>query len=190
MNDTVQDWINGLAGHVSIVDLSMKLLARDAIFLLPFLMLGLWFWPAGPERALNQRLGAAAFFAVFLALGFAGVLGDLHHEARPFVSDLSTKLLIPHSADNAFPSDHTAVAFAISGALLGWRRFVGFVCLGLATLIAVARIYVGVHWPSDVIAAAAAGLLAGAILARLLPVLEKPQQWFSRFLPRFLLSAP
>ena len=55
MNDTVQDWINGLAGHVSIVDLSMKLLARDAIFLLPFLMLGLWFWPAGPERALNQR---------------------------------------------------------------------------------------------------------------------------------------
>ncbi len=190
MNDTIQDWINGLAGHVSILDISMEFLARDTIFLVPLLLVALWFWPAGSDRALNQRLAATAFFSVFLALGFAAILGNIHHEARPFVSDLSTKLLIHHKADNAFPSDHAAVAFAVSGAILGWRRLIGLVCLGLASLIALARIYVGVHWPSDVTAAAAAGLLAGITLAQLLPLLEAPQRWFGRILPAFLISTP
>jgi undecaprenyl-diphosphatase len=190
LNDTAQDWINGLAGHVSILDTMMRLMARDAIFLVPLFLVAAWFWPAGPDRATNQRLAAAAFFSVLLALGFATVLGSIHYEARPFVSDLSTKLLISHGADNAFPSDHATVAFAIGGAIVWWRHLIGAVCLGIAVLIALARIYVGVHWPSDVIVAAAAGLLAGAILARVVPLFEKPQRWFSRFLPAFLISAP
>ncbi len=190
MNDMVQDWINGLAGHSTALDISMKLLAKDAIFLVPFILIALWFWPAGSQQATNQRLAASAFFAVFLALGFATVLGHLYHEARPFTSDLSTKLLIHHSADNAFPSDHATVVFAVTGAILYWRRLLGSVCLGLAALVAIARIYVGVHWPSDVIAGAAAGLLAGLVLARLAPLLAGPQRWCSRFLPRLIVSSP
>jgi undecaprenyl-diphosphatase len=189
MNDTIQDWINGLAGHSTALDISMKLFAKDIIVLMPFILIVLWFWPAGAERAKNQRLAACAFLAVFLALGFASLLGHLYHEARPFTSDLSTKLLVSHSADNGFPSDHATVVFAVTGATIYWRRLLGFACLALAVLVAVARVYVGVHWPSDVIAGATIGLFAGLLLARFAPLLSTPQRWCKRFLPELLLSA-
>ena len=190
MNDTVQDWINGFAGHTAILDTLMKITAQDAIYMVPLLLVVIWFWPAGAGRAANQRLAIATFFAVLVSLGFAAVLASLHQEARPFVTDLSTKLLISHSADNAFPSDHATVAFAAGAAILAGRRFLGLVCLSVATMIAVARIYVGVHWPSDVVAAAVLGLFTGFILARFAPMFEGPQRLLSRFLPPLLISEP
>lgn len=191
MNDLIQDGINGLAGHASFIDTLMKLSARDLIYLAPVLLLGLWLWPERPrERSLNQRLAAAAFVAVLLALGFAEVLRQMHYQARPFVTDPSTNLLIDHAADNSFPSDHTTVAFAVGGTVIWWRRLVGAVTLALAAVVGFARIYVGVHWPADVLAAAGAGLLAGAFAAIALPLLEPLQRRLSRLLPAALISAP
>jgi undecaprenyl-diphosphatase len=191
LDDSVQDAINGLAGHVGFVDLVMKVSARDVIYLAPLLLLALWFWPAeSRERALNQRVAVAAFFGVLLAIGLAALLGSLHVEPRPFVSDSTTRLLINHAADNSFPSDHASVAFAVGGAIVWWRRSLGALWLGFALLIGVSRIYVGVHWPQDVAAAACAGLLAGGALALIVPLLATPQRWFSRILPSFLVPSP
>ncbi len=192
MNDSIQDWINGLAGHVKILDLTMKLTAADVIYLAPLLLIALWFWPGSRgERALNQRVAAGTFFGVLFALGLAALLGMVHPEARPFVTDAPTKLLIHHSADNSFPSDHATLAFALGGTIIWWRRLLGAACLVAAVLVAIARVYVGVHWPSDVAAAAIAGLFAGGLAAFVLvPLLEWPQRWFSRILPSFLIAAP
>ncbi|HEX5370626.1 MAG TPA: phosphatase PAP2 family protein [Dehalococcoidia bacterium] len=191
MDDSIQDAINGLAGHVGFIDLAMKTSARDIIYLTPLLLLALWFWPVpNSDRALNQRVAAAAFLGVLLGLGFAMLLGSLHNEARPFISDTTTKLLIPHAPDNSFPSDHATAAFALAGAIVWWRKSLGFVLLGVALLIGFSRVYVGVHWPQDVAAAAAAGIVAGAVVALCVPLLAIPQRWFSRMLPPFLLAAP
>ena len=191
MDDHIQDAINGLAGHVGFIDVAMKLSARDLIYLAPLLLLALWFWPAADrDRALNQRVAAGAFCAVLLGLGFAMLLGSLHSEARPFIADPSTRLLISHAPDNSFPSDHASAAFALAGAIVWWRRSLGFVLIAVALLIGVSRIYVGVHWPQDVAAAALAGFLAGALLAACVPLLALPQRWFSRVLPPFLLASP
>jgi undecaprenyl-diphosphatase len=130
------------------------------------------------------------FFAVLLALGLAMALGHVYHEARPFVSDGDTRLLISHGADNSFPSDHATLVFAVGGAIVWWRRGMGLVCLGLALLTGISRIYVGVHWPLDVLGSALAGVLAGAALARGVPLLETPQRWFSRMLPVGLVASP
>ncbi len=191
VDDSIQDAINGLAGHVGFIDFAMKTSARDVIYLAPLVLLALWFWPASNgARALNQRVAAAAFFAVLLGLGFATLLGSLHAEARPFISDTTTKLLIPHAPDNSFPSDHATVAFALAGAIVWWRKSLGFTLLGFALLIGISRIYVGVHWPQDVAAAAAAGFVAGAVVAACVPLLAIPQRWFSHILPPFLVASP
>ena len=189
MDGRLQEWINGLAGHSEAADALLKVIASDLNNLVvPFLVV-LWLWPAH-SRALNQRLVVAVGLAIVLAKLLADGLDDLHYQARPFVSDASTRLLIAGPGDNGFPSGHTSFAFSVGGALVWWSRRLGVVALACAAAVGFGRIYVGVHWPSDVIAGACVGLLAGAVAAGSVPLLVAPQRWASHRLPAALLSPP
>ncbi|HEY7269281.1 MAG TPA: phosphatase PAP2 family protein [Dehalococcoidia bacterium] len=191
MNDRLQDLINGFADHSPVLDSLMKVSAVDLVFLIAVIPPLLWFWPASPaDRARNQRIAAASVFAVVAALGGAWVLGHLHTEARPFVSDSGTRLLIHHSADNSFPSDHVTFAAAIAGALLAARPALGIAALAGTILIAVSRVFVGVHWPDDVVVALAIGLAVGSVAVRAEKWLVGPQRICSRLLPSAIISAP
>ncbi len=65
---------------------------------------------------------------------------------------------------NAYPSAHTSVAVGLVAALWPWltwpQRVSGVV---VATLVALNRLYIGAHWPVDVVGGAAIGLLSGAL---------------------------
>jgi hypothetical protein len=82
--------------------------------------------------------------------------------------------LISGSHDPSFPSDHATAAFAIAFGILFVAYRAGLVFLLWATLIALSRVLVGVHYPSDVLASLAVGIGAGYLSARVLmgPVLE------------------
>jgi undecaprenyl-diphosphatase len=73
-------------------------------------------------------------------------------------------LFIARSADSSFPSDHATAAFAIAVALLLRHRKAGWLALGMAVVLSVARVAVGTHYPSDVVAGAAVGTLAALVL--------------------------
>jgi undecaprenyl-diphosphatase len=143
IHDLLQDnWrlfelINRSAGHQRLLDPFMILGAQEAIFVLPVLLLALWFvlarWaPLGRrmaarssatgerarleyDRGLGQRMALLGGAGVVLALGLNGLLGHLVFEPRPFVSHPTVvHQLISHAADDAFPSDHAAVAGAVT----------------------------------------------------------------------------
>jgi membrane-associated phospholipid phosphatase len=65
---------------------------------------------------------------------------------------------------NAYPSAHTSVAVALVTALWPWltipQRIVG---VTVAALVALNRLYIGAHWPVDVVGGAAIGVLAGSL---------------------------
>jgi undecaprenyl-diphosphatase len=190
VNGTVQDWINGLAGQSGALDALMRFSAVDLIFLLALVPPLVWFWPAEPSRrAANQRLAASAVLAVVVAVVVAWLLGHIFSEARPFVSDPDTRLLVHHSADNSFPSDHVAFAAAIAGSFLR-RPWVGWLTLVGVVWIAFARVFVGVHWPVDVLASLAIGVAAGVTAARFEWLWTGPQRTFSRVFPPLLVSSP
>jgi undecaprenyl-diphosphatase len=190
MDDFVEDAINGLAGQSGLLDALMKFAAKDLVFALVLLMPLLWFWPAAVgQRSLNERIAATAVGAGALALLVALAVAHLHHASRPFVSDPATRQLIGHAADNGFPSEHATFAFAIGGAIVRRRRLVGAIALAIAVWIGFARVFVGIHWPADILAGAAIGLTAGALTGLALPWLEGPQTWAGRFLPPVLLSS-
>ena len=125
---------------------------------------GVWFL-SGAAALLSPRLRASAFracLAVSLTYVIAsGIVKPLVGRIRPYQTGfVAARTVEPSPATGySFPSGHaaTAVAGALSGARL--MPAAAPVLWGLASLMAVSRIYVGVHYPSDVAAGALLGLL-------------------------------
>lgn len=85
--------------------------------------------------------------------------GHLFPHDRPFVENIGYNFL-HHAADDSFPSDHGTVIFTFALAFLCWHRlWSGSLLMVLAVVIAWSRVYLGVHWPLDMLG----GLLAGMI---------------------------
>jgi undecaprenyl-diphosphatase len=95
----------------------------------------------------------------------------VYAEPRPLVG-------LPHSG--AFPSGHAATAFAAATVIAWASRRLAIPVYVLATLVAWSRVYVGVHWPLDVIGGAVLGTLVAIALLRLLEAprrsLRAPQE--------------
>jgi undecaprenyl-diphosphatase len=134
-----------------------------AIFVLAAGAVVAWLF-ARPGGLLRPKLvTASAGVSAALAFVVNAVLGKLWYHDRPFVSHpKQTLLLVHHVADNSFPSDHASAAFAIAFAVFAFYRGIGLVFLIGAVGIALDRIFLGVHYPSDVGASALVG--AGSAL--------------------------
>lgn len=137
-----------------------------------------WIVLLGAVAAFGKRTGRRIALAglVALAVGFASseVLKEITLRPRPFAVLPDVKLLVgaPHSY--AFPSGHTTSAFAAAGgATIAAKRLLGRVpawgwgMLTLAAAMGYSRLYVGVHWPTDVAAGVMLGLICGLAGARL-----------------------
>ncbi len=181
--------VNGLAGHNALIDSLARFAASDLVFFVVPVVLLLWFWPS-PSQATRQRYVGAIVVGGVLALAIGTFAGALRTESRPFAVDATVTKLIPHAADNSFPSDHALLAFSVSWVILWWRRAAGAVALALACLVALGRVVVGVHWPIDVVGSALIALLAAWIAVFSVPLWAYPQRVASRVLPEWLVASP
>jgi undecaprenyl-diphosphatase len=129
----------------------------------------LWFvaQPYGDPRW--KRACLSALTSASLALAVNQIVAHvIWARERPFAARPAlTHLLAARSPDPSFPSDHAAAAFAIAVSIFFVSRRVGAVALAVATLIALSRVLLGVHYPSDVIAGAAVGALSAIVVARI-----------------------
>jgi undecaprenyl-diphosphatase len=156
------EWVTDLAGRApDSVDDAVRVFSDYGLGLFAVLMLLVW-WrarSAGPERmaaALCVPLVVAAAFLV------NDVVKSVVAEQRPCDAlHVVTLEACPSVTDYSFPSNHTAVAAASMAALLLAHRRAGLYAIPLTLLMAASRVWVGVHYPHDVLA----GLLLGALVA-------------------------
>jgi undecaprenyl-diphosphatase len=107
------------------------------------------------KRTAAYRMLLAGFFTWALS---EYALKPLFDRPRPFEVDASISVIDARPLTRSFPSGHAAMAAAY--ALAGSRMLPGsaWVWWPLAGIIAVSRIYIGVHWPTDAIGGAMIGL--------------------------------
>jgi undecaprenyl-diphosphatase len=134
--------------------------ASEALFLV-VLAAAFVFFP----RARGTVVAAVASAGVALAI--AAVIARIVDRPRPFVAHPGgVHLFAAHAADAGFPSDHATAAFAIAVSVLLASRRWGLLALAAATVLSVARVGMGIHYPSDVLAGAALGAAAALAVSR------------------------
>lgn len=174
MDYSLEQWINGPAGSHPLWDTLMIGVAGGAepAFIL---LVVVWFLVGWLRRLPMDRRGAiAALLASGGALSINVILASIWYRPRPYmVHPDQVHHLLSHSADSSFPSDHAAAAFAIATVLFAYRRFPGLITLIIAALVAYSRVYVGDHYPTDVIAGAVIGIGVGYALVRWLSIIPQ-----------------
>ncbi len=153
--------LNGLANSHDGFEDVLRFFALYAQFFFVGLLAAL-FLARGKWRSINGRHGViAAGFSALLALGAADLISHLWMRPRPYVAHPGdAHLFISASADPSFPSDHATAAFAIAVSIFLRHRKAGILALAMAVVLALSRVVVGTHYPSDVLGGAALGTLA------------------------------
>ncbi|WP_459501345.1 undecaprenyl-diphosphatase [Bacillus sp. C1] len=148
INDKVQQY--PLIDHVMIV------FAEYVQYAFVLLLILLWI----KNKPHFRVIAFQAMVAFTLAYSINRIIEIFIYRDRPFVSHNITQL-VEHAANSSFPSDHATSAVVIAATLLlsGYRfKYTWFF---LALVVAFSRVWVGVHYPFDVIA----GCIHGVLLA-------------------------
>lgn len=158
--------INARADAAAGINLFAVICAQWVIVIIPLALTYLYF--RGPR---SQRIAAVSSVLVTLgALACGALIGWVYPHPRPFAIGLGHQL-IAHVADPSFPSDHGLLFFAIGLSLFrfsarGW----GLLITLLGVLVGWSRVYVGVHYPLDILGALLLSLLVLHVLHRYLAV--------------------
>lgn len=155
IDDTVLDFIY-LHARSDMLDLIMPVISKAGNLGMIWIITGFILLCIKKQRTTG--------IIILTALIISAVFGDLiikniFARPRPFSHDPDILLLIPEPRDHSFPSGHTVSSFASAAALFMVNIYAGVFGIIAACMISFSRIYLYVHYPSDIIA----GILLGSM---------------------------
>ncbi|MBA7667289.1 Undecaprenyl-diphosphatase BcrC [subsurface metagenome] len=155
--------INSLANFSKVLDWIGIFLAEYTLYVVGAVFLILLFWKR------NWLMVISAVVSVILSrLVITEIIKNILYRPRPYVVLETAEKLITENADfQSFPSGHAAIFFAIAMAIYFFNKKLGIIFFVSAVLIGFARIFVGIHWPSDVLVGAVIGIISGIIIIKL-----------------------
>ena len=131
----------------------------------------------------TRRIGLACAAAMVLNLIATNIaLKNIIQRIRPYDVMDSLKILVEAQHDFSFPSGHTACSFAAAWVMYRMLpRKWGVSALVLAALISLSRLYVGVHYPTDVLGGAIIGLCSAMLTLAVMPRLDRKFRFLKKF---------
>ena len=154
--------INSWAGQYSWLDNLGVFFAKYFGYLLIFFLLLFLiknfkkYWP----------MVVKAFSAAILArLVIVNIIRFFYYRPRPFIAN-QVNLLLSDEPTGSFPSGHAAFYFAISTIVFLFNKKAGTFFLIASFLISIARVFSGIHWPSDILTGALIGIFSGWLITK------------------------
>ena len=180
MDKLLTQIINGIGGTNSALDWSMITITNYGVFALIFAVILLWWTPYA--RLATRHACVVSGIAFVASLAFNQFLLLFIHRIRPYDTGI-THLLISPNADWSFPSDHaTAVASIVAAFWFKkFQRIAGLLAVP-AFLISFSRVFIGVHYVSDVLGGVAIGSLGAFFVTQLYQDDNRYVRLFTRIL--------
>jgi undecaprenyl-diphosphatase len=176
-------WINQPAGENGVIDKLMfdiadSNLVKGGVFLAFYW----WLWFGGNALRRRQVVVALVAAVAIAILSRALQVGLPFHQRPLHTPDLGVHIPLnvdPNSLNtfSSFPSDHAMLFFALSVPIWAYRRWMGAIAmLWTLVLICLPRIYLGYHYPSDVLAGGVLGIVLMPIVSGLLARMRWPDR--------------
>jgi undecaprenyl-diphosphatase len=167
MNVNLFRTINDLGKEYTYLNNFFIFMAEYMVFILAFIALIFWF----TRREENRMMIISATISFILAEMMGKIAGTLHSNNQPFAELSNVNKLIEKAVDNSFPSDHTILFFAFCMTFFIYQKRWRYIWIMLALVVGISRIWVGVHYPADVIVGAIISIfstfIASFIVSRL-----------------------
>lgn len=164
--------INDLGKQYTSLNPFFVFIAEYMVFFLVLAILVYWFTRSNQ----NRMMVICAFITFVIAEIIGKIAGKIHSNNNPFAELSNVNQLIEKAVNNSFPSDHTMLFFSFCVSFWLFKRGIGILWIILAVLVGVSRIWVGVHYPADVIMAAIISIISAIIVYRVAPRLEVIKQ--------------
>lgn len=173
MNQEIFDWLNSFAGESLVWD-GLGIFFASYLQYILVLFLTVPVFVAASKKERNKNLLIAFWALAAAAVSRIGIVETVYYfycHPRPFLIG-GAKQLVETAAVCSFPSGHAAFFFALSAVVFlnNWKWgiwfFAGSILMGLA------RIFVGVHYPLDILGGAAAGLIIGWLMNKIFHILQ------------------
>ena len=176
MDASLLIWLNGLSGNIKSFDDLMRLIASDYLMPLVFSlsMFGLWFsGKTSSQRMTYQLTALMGISALSISNAVVWLINSLWDRPRPFLDHPDELNLLFYSpTDPSFPANPVAIGFAVAMAAWTVNRKFGLWLFAAASLYGFSRVYVGVFYPTDIVAGALVGIAAYGFTSYLRRVLE------------------
>ncbi|MHC5218317.1 undecaprenyl-diphosphatase [Enterococcus sp. LJL128] len=157
--------INNLAGRNDVLDYLGIFISKYTIFILAAFLIFQWFYKR--QDSSYRKVLILSLLTFIVAEILAKGLGQLYEHLQPFAVLPNVNQLIEKEVNNSFPSDHTVLFFSILTPLFLYSGRKGKVlCFFSALLVGISRIFVGVHYPSDVVAGGLLAIAVGILIYR------------------------
>ncbi|MDD0802765.1 MULTISPECIES: phosphatase PAP2 family protein [Acinetobacter] len=149
LNLSLFSWINA-SPEASNTSIHFAIfIANDLLYCM--ILLFAWFWLRGNYDTKKQILKAFIFTSI--AILISQCISHVYYHPRPFVMEVG-RTLIYHAPNGSFPSDHMLIFSSIAFSyLFSAQRKLGVFILIMAWLVAWSRVYLGVHFPLDMLGA-------------------------------------
>jgi undecaprenyl-diphosphatase len=164
MNTAVFLFISGLSHRSVLLDTAAVFFAGYFAYAWVAVLVLAAFWPHR-QRVLSRAAVVVGIVAGLVArYGVKTAIMLVYPRPRPFVVLPNLRPLIavsPNGYLQSFPSGHTIFFFALATVLFCFNKRIGLLTFLVALLIGIARVYAGVHWPTDILDSAVLGVLTG-----------------------------
>ena len=152
MNMELFRLINNLANKNTVLDKIMIFFSKDVPYIFMAVIAIVFILGVVKKNEEYRKASVNAFVITVINLILSFIIGSIYYVDRPFVHN-KVNLLMPHSADASFPSDHATGTMSIALGLGKYNRILGVIMTILSIIVGFSRVYVGNHYPLDVIGA-------------------------------------